>query len=80
MSDIQPVQGYVHLFFSDAYTWVITFLVVTFKKFGIGINWVTEISPEAFAKAIDEKTKAIFVETIGNPKFVMFDLPALAKV
>jgi O-acetylhomoserine/O-acetylserine sulfhydrylase-like pyridoxal-dependent enzyme len=56
------------------------FLIVTFKKFGIGTNWVTETSPEAFAKAIDEKTKAIFVETIGNPKYVMFDLPALAKV
>lgn len=54
--------------------------IVAFRKFGIGINWVTEMAPEAFAKAIDENTKAIFVETIGNPKYVVFDLPALAKV
>ncbi|KAF9466800.1 Cys/Met metabolism PLP-dependent enzyme-domain-containing protein [Collybia nuda] len=53
---------------------------VTFKKFGIGVNWVTDISPEAFAAAINEKTKAIFVETIGNPKYIVVDLPAIAKV
>lgn len=53
---------------------------VTFKKFGIGVKWVTERTPEAFAKAIDENTKAIYIETIGNPKYNVFDLPALAKV
>ena len=53
---------------------------VTFKKFGIGVKWVTEITPEAFAAAIDEKTKAIFVESIANPKFILSDIPVLAKV
>ncbi|KAG5649571.1 hypothetical protein H0H81_003049, partial [Sphagnurus paluster] len=53
---------------------------VTFKKFGIGINWVTEENPEAFAAAIDEKTKAIYVETIGNPKYNLADIAAISKV
>ncbi|RDB22070.1 Homocysteine synthase [Hypsizygus marmoreus] len=53
---------------------------VTFKKFGIGVNWVTENKPEAFAAAIDANTKAIFVEIIGNPKYNLIDVPALSKV
>ncbi|KAG6911091.1 hypothetical protein DXG01_004606 [Tephrocybe rancida] len=53
---------------------------VTFKKFGIGVKWVTENTPEAFAAAIDEKTKAIFVETIGNPKYNLVDIAAVSKV
>ena len=53
---------------------------VTFKKFGIGVNWVTEDDPAAFAKAIDEKTKAIYVETIANPGFTLSNIPALSKV
>jgi O-acetylhomoserine/O-acetylserine sulfhydrylase len=53
---------------------------VTFKQFGIGVKWVTESTPEAFAAAIDEKTKAIYVESIANPKYRVSDIPALAKV
>lgn len=54
--------------------------VVTLKHFGIGVKWVTETTPEAFATAIDEKTKAIFIETIANPKYHVFDISAVAKV
>jgi O-acetylhomoserine/O-acetylserine sulfhydrylase len=53
---------------------------VTFKHYGIGVKWVTEDSPEAFAAAIDENTKAIYVESIANPKYRVSDIPALAKV
>lgn len=53
---------------------------VTFKKFGIGVKWVTENTPEAFTAAIDEKTKAIYVESIANPKYILSDIPVLAKV
>ncbi|KAF9533655.1 Cys/Met metabolism PLP-dependent enzyme-domain-containing protein [Crepidotus variabilis] len=55
-------------------------LKVTFKKFGIGVKWVTDPSPDAFAAVIDDKTKAIFVESITNPKYIVFDIPALAKI
>jgi hypothetical protein len=53
---------------------------VTFKHYGIGVKWVTEETPEAFAAAIDEKTKAIYVESIANPKYLVSDIPAIAKV
>lgn len=52
---------------------------MTFKHFGIGVKWVTETTPEAFAAAIDDKTKAIYVESIANPKYNVSDIPALAK-
>jgi len=55
-------------------------LLVTFKKFGIGVKFVTETDPKAFAAAIDDKTKAVYVESIGNPKYNVSDIPALAKV
>ncbi|KAG2002452.1 O-acetylserine sulfhydrylase/homocysteine synthase [Coprinopsis cinerea AmutBmut pab1-1] len=53
---------------------------VTFKQFGIGVKWVTEDTPEAFAAAIDERTKAIYVESIANPKYILSDIPALSKI
>ncbi len=49
------------------------------KKFGIGVRFV-DPEPENFAKAIDANTKAIFVETIGNPKLNVIDLEGVAKV
>ncbi|KAF7974458.1 hypothetical protein HWV62_12208 [Athelia sp. TMB] len=53
---------------------------VTFKKFGIKVKFVTDEKPETFAAAIDEKTKAIYVESIGNPKYNVAPIPELAKV
>jgi len=40
---------------------------VTFKHYGIDVKWVTEANIEAFAAAIDEKTKAIYVEICSDP-------------
>ncbi|KAH9927619.1 O-acetylhomoserine ami [Fomitopsis serialis] len=53
---------------------------VYLKKFGIGAKIVTGEDPNTFAAAIDEKTKAIYVESIGNPKYNVVPLPELAKV
>ncbi|KAG6880000.1 hypothetical protein C0992_008207 [Termitomyces sp. T32_za158] len=55
-------------------------LKVTFKNFGIGCHFVEGSSPEVFAAAIDDKTKAIFIEAVANPDYILFDIPALAKV
>jgi O-acetylhomoserine/O-acetylserine sulfhydrylase len=55
-------------------------LIVTFKKYGIGVKFVTDDRPESFAAAIDDRTKAIYVESIGNPKYNVSPLPELAKV
>ncbi|OJV65638.1 MAG: O-acetylhomoserine aminocarboxypropyltransferase [Clostridiales bacterium 38-18] len=58
---------------------------VTLPKFGIKTNFVTPDpenpnSVDAFEKAITEKTKAVFVETIGNPEINILNLEKLAKV
>ena len=50
------------------------------KRFDIRIKFVESSDPTAFAAAIDEKTKAIYVESIGNPKYNVAPLPELAKV
>ncbi|EIN04428.1 O-acetylhomoserine ami [Punctularia strigosozonata HHB-11173 SS5] len=53
---------------------------VLFKKFGIGVKFVPGDGVEAFASAIDEKTKAIYVESIGNPRHNVVDIPAISKL
>lgn len=53
---------------------------VYLKKYGIGVKFVTSTDPADFAAAIDEKTKAIYVESIGNPGYTVADLPVLSKV
>ena len=53
---------------------------VTLPRLGIGVKFVEGDEPAAFAKAIDAKTKAVYVETIGNPRFNIPDFKALAKV
>ncbi|KAF9221089.1 O-acetylhomoserine ami [Gyrodon lividus] len=53
---------------------------VTFKKYGIGVKFVQGDDPAGFAAAIDENTKAIYVESIGNPKYNVAPIPELAKV
>ncbi|KAI0272029.1 O-acetylhomoserine ami [Russula aff. rugulosa BPL654] len=50
------------------------------KKFGITVKFVTSDDPSEFGAAIDEKTKAVFVETIGNPKYNVSPISEIAKV
>ncbi|MDC0977626.1 homocysteine synthase [bacterium] len=52
----------------------------TFKKFGIKVVFVDSTDPKNFEKAITPKTKAIYGETIGNPKLDILDLEAVAKI
>ncbi|KAH7910783.1 O-acetylhomoserine ami [Hygrophoropsis aurantiaca] len=52
----------------------------TFLKYGISVKFVPSDDPASFAAAIDEKTMALYVESIGNPKSNVPDFPALAKV
>lgn len=49
------------------------------KKFGIDVKFV-DPSPENFAAAINSNTKALFAETLGNPKLNMLDIEEVAKV
>lgn len=53
---------------------------VFLPRLGISTKFVNSEEPEKFEKLIDEKTKAIYVETIGNPRYNVPDLEAIAKV
>lgn len=52
----------------------------TFARMGIEVRFVDSSDPQNAANAIDENTKAIYTETIGNPKNNVDDFEALAKV
>ncbi len=52
----------------------------TFAKFGIKVHFVDSENLEAFKKAITPKTKAIYAESIGNPKNNVADLEGLSKL
>jgi O-acetylhomoserine (thiol)-lyase len=54
--------------------------VNTFPKHGIKVHLVDPADPENFARAINEKTRAIFVETIGNPDINVIDFEAVARI
>ena len=53
---------------------------VALPRLGIQVKFVDGDNPEDFRKAIDANTKALYVETIGNPRFNIPDLEALARV
>jgi O-acetylhomoserine (thiol)-lyase len=52
----------------------------TFPKLGRSAKFVDSTKPEEFKKAITEKTRAIYAETIGNPKLDIPDFAAIAKI
>jgi O-acetylhomoserine (thiol)-lyase len=53
---------------------------VQFKRLGINVKFVAGDKPEDFASQIDDKTKAIYLETIGNPELNIPDFEAIAAV
>jgi O-acetylhomoserine/O-acetylserine sulfhydrylase len=53
---------------------------VTFKKLGIEARLAENLTVEAFEKLIDENTKAIYLETIGNPGYVIPDFDAFGAL
>ncbi|HEX2920754.1 MAG TPA: aminotransferase class I/II-fold pyridoxal phosphate-dependent enzyme [Bacteroidales bacterium] len=50
---------------------------VTLSNFGIEAKFTPDLKPESFEKLIDKKTKALYVETLGNPGF---DIPDFEKI
>jgi O-acetylhomoserine/O-acetylserine sulfhydrylase len=55
-------------------------LKVFLPRLGIHTKFVDGDNPEDFAAAIDENTKAVYIESIGNPKYNVPDFEAIAKV
>jgi len=52
----------------------------TLPRIGINVKFVDPSDPENFRLAITEKTKAIYAETIGNPKIDVLDIEKVAKI
>ena len=50
----------------------------TLPQYGIEVRWVDPDEPEAVAALVDENTKLVFAETIGNPKLNVIDIRAWA--
>lgn len=53
---------------------------VSFKRLGIEARFAADLTVEAFEKLIDENTKALYFETIGNPGYVVPDFEALGAL
>jgi O-acetylhomoserine/O-acetylserine sulfhydrylase len=53
---------------------------VAFKRLGIDARFAADDTAENFEKLIDEKTKAIYLETIGNPGFNIADFDKVAAL
>ena len=52
----------------------------TFPKFGRKVSFVDSSRPDEFRRVITSKTRAIYAETIGNPKLDVPDFEEIAKI
>jgi O-acetylhomoserine (thiol)-lyase len=52
----------------------------SYKNFGWTVAWADADDPSSFERAITERTKAIFLESIANPGGVIVDVEAVAKI
>ncbi len=52
----------------------------TLPKLGVNVKFVNQSEPENFKAAIDGKTKAIFLETIGNPRADIPDFESICAI
>ncbi len=55
-------------------------LKVLLPRFGITTKFIESEKPEDFAAAIDDRTKAVYLESIGNPRYNVPDFEEIAKV
>ena len=53
---------------------------VTLPRLGIDVKFVDGDSPEEFASLIDDNTKALYIESFGNPQLNVPDFEAISKV
>jgi len=69
-------------FISSPYLYGGTFnqFKVSFKKYGVQVRFSPNLDPAEFEKLIDDKTKAFYFETIGNPGFNIPDFEAFGKL
>ncbi len=64
---------------SSLYGGTFNLLNVTLPRLGITTTFVDASDPEEFKDAVQENTRAFFVESLGNPKLDVLDLKAISK-
>ncbi|WP_282051222.1 O-acetylhomoserine aminocarboxypropyltransferase/cysteine synthase family protein [Maribacter aquivivus] len=64
---------------SSLYGGTFNLLNVTLPRFGITTTFVDASDPENFGKAVQDNTRAFFVESLGNPKLDVLDLKGISK-
>ena len=62
------------------YGGTVTLLSSTLSRMGINTVWVDSDEPADFRAAITDRTKAVYLETLGNPKLTIPDLAGIAEV
>lgn len=73
-------QGYEVVSSSTLYGGTYNLFATTFKKMGINVKFVDASDPENFRKAVTEKTRAFYVESVGNPGLDVPDFAAIAQI
>jgi len=63
---------------SSLYGGTFNLLNVTLTRLGITTTFVDASNPENFGNAVKENTRAVFIESIGNPKLDVLDIEAIA--
>ncbi len=62
------------------YGGTVTLFKITLSRLGINFKFVDPDDPENFKRAITEKTRAVYLETVGNPKLNIPDFEEIVKI
>ena len=65
---------------TSLYGGTVALFVNTLSDLGITVRFVEPSDPENFRRAITERTKCIYAETIGNPRLDVLDIEAVARI
>jgi O-acetylhomoserine (thiol)-lyase len=65
---------------SNLYGGTVTLFTSELKRFGIDVRFVDSKDPANFEKAIDDRTRLLFTESIGNPRCNIDDIDGIAAV
>jgi len=65
---------------TDLYGGTYTLFANSLKNMGIETRFVDPADPQAFANAIDDRTRAFYIETLPNPKLVIPPIAEIAEV
>lgn len=65
---------------SSLYGGTYNLFATTLAKLGIKVHFVDSTNPDNFRKYLNDKTKALFAETIGNPQGNVLDIEAVAAI